>query len=958
MGLTTENGQRGRLATDTTLAQATRENKLDSKDSIATEHKAVNSYSTAQAKSDTLATALTYQDSGLSIIPIIADGSKRPALEWKRFQSEIATRQMSTGWFRDGRYGIGLVCGSISGNREAIDFDDPAIFEPWCQMLRDNGGGNVLNSLVIVQTPRPGYQVHYRCSVAVEGNQDLALRQIDSTKVISMIETRGDGGYTLAPGSPLQCHPNKTPYEILQGDYCHPPVLDASQRGLLLACARSFNEYVKPSEVITGRQDRSTGNGLRPGEDYNARGDLRALLERHGWKFLYQRGVTEHWQRPGKDGKGPSATYNYADSGLFYVFSSNAYPFEMERSYNPFAVYTFLEHSRDFKAATKALAAEEYGQPAGNSPVPNNGKNEHKQPAAVDPDEPTVSTLPSMFGFNDMGNAQRLIAKHGKDLRYCHPWKNWLVWDGTRWTEDLKGQIKEYAKDTARSIVKESEGLTGNDWQQCLKHAAKSQDKPRIEAMVSLAQTEPGIPITPGELDNDLWLLNVKNGTIDLRTGEKREHNRGDLISRLAPVVYDPAATCPTFMAFLDRIMAGNAKQIDFLQTAVGYSLTASTRERIIIVLYGGGRNGKSTLLATIRGLLGDYANVVRTETLMMKKQDEIPADLADLFGARFVSADETEKGQRLNESQLKRIAGGTDELKVRRLHENFFRYTPNYKVWLGCNHKPDIKGTDEAIWDRIRLVPFDVRISDDEIDQTLPDKLKAELSGILNWALEGCLKWQQHGLGVTDEIKQATQQYRREQDALADFIDTCCIVKPAVKVSRKQLHEEYLHWCETNGEDVLSQKAFASTIQERNGVTDGGNSGGVRKWKGIGLISDQGGEPELPEVDTHDTDDTLTSGNSLMRNELEKKPESAVSSVSSVSDSQGADNIANENRILAYGERYNFPVVTLGKDPSGQIIRIEEGQSTWEAWLAEATPEALAAAVNYITIVERQGVR
>jgi len=312
--------------------------------------------------------------------------------------------------------------------------------------------------------------------------------------------------------------------------------------------------------------------------------------------------------------------------------------------------------------------------------------------------------------------------------------------------------------------------------------------------MLSLAESEPGIPIAPDQFDTDPWLLNCLNGTIDLKNGELRPHNRDDLITRMVPVEYDAKATCPLFLKFLDRIMGGNQSLISFLQKILGYSLTGSTREQCLFFLYGLGANGKSTLLNIVQSLWGDYATRTSSETFLAKKPGSIPNDVAALRGARLAIAVEVEQGRRLAEVLVKEMTGG-DTISARFMRAEWFSFKPQFKILLAANHKPIIRGTDFAIWRRIRLIPFTVQIPKEEQDRDLPEKLSAELPGILNWAVAGCLQWHFGGLELPKEVDDATQDYRAEMDVLGGFIAERCIVDPGADATAAELYKSYTVW-------------------------------------------------------------------------------------------------------------------------------------------------------------------
>lgn len=393
------------------------------------------------------------------------------------------------------------------------------------------------------------------------------------------------------------------------------------------------------------------------------------------------------------------------------------------------------------------------------------------------------------------------------------------------------------AKDTVRRIYAEAAACEKKAFREALAdHAKRSESESKRQAMINSARSEPGVAILPADLDRDPWLLNVVNGSIDLRTGEIREHRRGDLITKIAPVKYDREAQCPAWWGFLEKIMNGNGPTMEFLQKAVGYALTGDTREQCLFFLYGLGANGKSTVLEVIQALLGDYATQTTSDTFLIKRHSSpISNDVADLRGARFVTAVEIESGRRMAEVLIKQMTGG-DKLKARFLYSEHFEFKPEFKIFLAANHKPVIRGTDHAIWRRIRLIPFTVQIPEREQVKELPGKLKAELPGILNWAIEGCLSWQFEGLTPPQTVQDATQNYRQEMDTLAEFLAERCIIAPGASVPAADLYKAYTAWAEENGEKkLLSQRDFGLNLTER-GFEGKRGTGGRTVRHGIGL--------------------------------------------------------------------------------------------------------------------------
>lgn len=437
--------------------------------------------------------------------------------------------------------------------------------------------------------------------------------------------------------------------------------------------------------------------------------------------------------------------------------------------------------------------------------------------------------------LTDVGSAELFARQHREDVRYSFALKQWFVWDGQRWKPDTGGRVMMLAKQTARSLYNRAATEPEEHRRKALaKWAAESETERRLTSMVSLARSEPRIAIEADRLDADPLLLNVLNGTLDLRTGTLRTAHPGDFITKVAPVDYQPDAGCPEFDRLLTRLFEHVPAVREYLQRIFGYSLTGLTSEQCFFIFHGVGANGKSTILRAILDLLGDYATTTRPETFLAKRGDGIPNDVAALAGARFVVSLESEQGQRLAEALVKGITGG-DKLSARFLHREFFTFAPQLKFFIGTNHKPTIKGTDHALWRRVRCILFAVVIPDHEQDKHLSEKLRAEFSGILNWLVQGCLAWQRDGLGPPLEVQAATQAYRAEQDVLGAFLKERCVLDSDAKITKKDIYAEYVVWCEESGErHRLSLREFGKVLRER-GLADAKVNGGAG-WIGLRL--------------------------------------------------------------------------------------------------------------------------
>jgi putative DNA primase/helicase len=438
--------------------------------------------------------------------------------------------------------------------------------------------------------------------------------------------------------------------------------------------------------------------------------------------------------------------------------------------------------------------------------------------------------------FTETGNAERLVDQFGQDIRFCHPWNAWLHWDGRRWKRDQTGAVRHMAKGVIRSIRLEAAVTDDKDQRKAIwAWAQKSETSAGRSAMLKLAESEPGVPIMTEDMDRDPYLFNVMNGTVDLRSGQLYPHERMETITKLASVTFDASAECPTFLRFLDRILP-DVEVRRFVRRMAGYSLTGDTCEQCLFFLYGGGSNGKSTLLTALRRMMGEYAQQAAPNLLVDRKNEQHPTELARLFGARMVTSIEVDDGKRLAEGLVKQMTGG-DPMVGRLMRENFFEWMPTHKLMIAANHQPEIRGTDYAIWRRIHLIPFTVEIAPDERDPELPEKLALELPGILNWALAGCREWRDSGLGAPAAVEEATAAYRAEQDMVGAFVADRCTLDPQGGVASNALYTVYSAWCEGNGTFRLNPNKFGRELSEK-GFERGKDGHGARLWRGLYLSS------------------------------------------------------------------------------------------------------------------------
>jgi putative DNA primase/helicase len=445
------------------------------------------------------------------------------------------------------------------------------------------------------------------------------------------------------------------------------------------------------------------------------------------------------------------------------------------------------------------------------------------------------------FKWTEYGNAERLVERHGADLRHSAG-LGWLVWDGQRWQRDSDGAAVRRMKDTVRAMWHELPEIEdGNQQKSFFGFIRSSENEKRLSASLRLAESEAAIVCAPEALDADPFLLTVANGTLDLRTGRLLPHQREDLITKASPTLFLPDARSDLFEEFLRTVTGGDEELIRFLQRAAGYSLTGDTGEEKLFFAHGPAATGKSSFLEALKGVLGDYATTTDFETLLRRKGDRgIPNDIARLAGTRLVLSIEVEDGKQLASGLVKTLTGG-DTIVARYLRKEFFEFKPQFKLWLAANDRPRVHASDTGIWRRIVQMPFTEAIPEEKRDPTVKHRLRNDpevQQAILAWAVEGCIAWQHDGLQIPERVRDYTEEYRQENDPLADFFDEYCLFEPDARVSRKRLRSVYGYWAHRLFQKPWSAKAFADELKRR-GVTDGGKLNGDRAWGGIRLTEE-----------------------------------------------------------------------------------------------------------------------
>lgn len=706
---------------------------------------------------DVRAAARSYIESGFKVVPI-PRGQKAPNLRgWSSLNLDAAAVEK---YFRP-RDNIGLILGGPSGGLVDVDLDSPQALHLADDFLPDTG-------MVHGREGSPRSHRWYLASGEVLSKKFQGF-STDGGRCC-LAEIRSTGGQTVVPpsvhpsGEAVRWYADGEPARLSPDE-----IVQAVSR--LASCALIAQEWPRAKG---NRQDLALALA-----GYLLRGDLdEATVTKLIGRAAHVAGDEEWKDRSGAVAS--TARRLAADGTATGGRRVNELLPQGERLLEKLSNWLGLARRR--------------GDPAGSA-----------QP----------STAAEVIELTDLGNAKRLVERHGSKLRYVPELGRWLVWNGYFWSSDDSKEVERLAKETVESIAAESTTAPSRERRGALEaHARRSASGPKIREMVRLAQSESGVVVSAAGLDADPWLLNCDNGTVDLRTGELRQPSRDHLMTKTTGVSFDPNANCPLWESFLWRVLGGDEDLIRFVQKALGYSLTGKTNEQVLFFLHGGGANGKSTFLETIRAMLGDYACQADFSTLLVGQPGRVRNDIARLRGARFVTATEVGADDRLDEVLVKQITGG-DVVAARLLYQEAIEFKPDFKLFLGANHRPRIRGTDEGIWRRIHLIPFGVAIPQKEQDRELLGKLSDETPGILRWALEGCLLWQKHGLTPPGRVRRATEQYRTEMDDVALFLKECCVREPNLRTQAKTLFDAYLRWAECEGRVPFSPTKFGQRLTE-----------------------------------------------------------------------------------------------------------------------------------------------
>ncbi len=751
--------------------------------------------------------ALQYARRGWAVFPLVPK-TKRPLTGHGLNDATTDPATIRAWWQEWPDANIGINCGASGLVVVDVDAKNGAPGLATWQRLLPQIGGQI--DTPTVQTPTGGYHYYYLAPQGV----DLAQ---GNGKLGPGVDVKGQGGYVVAPPS---IHPDTgTAYTWFDGYDLERDILPLPTyfvRMLERKQAPSASRSGERDVFALGRDILEAGKALQRlapwrCEEYGAWVDVGMALSELGAAGL------ELWDKWSQQ----SAKYDSE------ICTQKWQTFEPGNGLTLASLFHWAKEDTLERQATKQQPQE---------------TTEPKTDPTAEPKPPLVAPRDTL---TDVDNGARLVALFGDRLRWT-PQYGWMVWDGKRWQIDTSDRVNEYAKRTARSYYKDAAeaAATGNDGLAAAfaKHAKASLTARAIRAMVDMAHSDRRIVADIRDFDQNPWLLNCQNGTIDLRTGQLKPHDKNDLITKLAPVEYDPTAEAPLWEAFQEKFAGGDPDLMAFKRRMYGYALTGKVSEQCFFLLHGKGANGKSTEIETVRGILGeDYSYHLPKGVILASPQGErhgASPELADLRGMRFVDVQETNLGQRLNESLIKELTGG-DRRNARAMYKNPFLYDPTDKLFIATNNKPVIRENTHAIWRRVKLVPYKVTIPENEkILDYHEVLLEREAAGILAWLVRGCLEWQAHGLGTCEAVAEATKEYQSEQDILGAFLEDRCFLSPTAEVSKGDLYEAYSAWCAANKEQPLGTKSFSQRLSEgTHGISEYRTSG-VRMWRGIGLLA------------------------------------------------------------------------------------------------------------------------
>ena len=818
---------------------------------------------------DLRAAALAHHDAGLTIIPITPDGTKKPAVPWKQYQTTPPTReQIDTWWTTTPSAGIGMLTGTPSDRIEMIELEGAAAHAlPKLEQEAERQGLAELWHQVtrgwVHASPSGGIHWHIRLDPAagtMPGNTKIARRRNpDTGRWTVLAETRGEGGYTVIPPTGGTNHPTGNAWTLLTGTPASVPTLTLEQRdqihAIIAAVLDEPDQAPAPISLPARAAARADGSKT-PGDDYEASTTWAEILQPHGWQIHHQQGTETHWTRPGKHlSEGVSATTGHADDrDRLYVFTSST-DFEQEVPYTKLGALAVLEHGGDHSAAVRHLAAKGYGDPLPPkstvfdispaprpAPTPTAYGNLALHSLAEHPAQPDEFSMleTRTLDHTDDWAALAIVDQHGDQIRYCYDRGRWLHWNGHAWNIEPStgGQVRELAKQTARALPEDSRDTTT--------FKRKFLGAPGTSNALTQAQTDSRITVPWEALDSHPYELNTPGGIVNLRTAQLGPSDPSRLHTRSTTITPDWEADHGLWSYFLETTFEGQDEHlIPYLQRLLGYSITGAVTHHVLPFLHGAGANGKSTMLDVVMALLGSYAGSSPRGFLMQGMQQH-ETEIARLSGLRFVVASEVNQRDRFDEAKVKELTGG-DTLTARFMRQDHFKFTPTHHLWLMGNKQPRVESGGESFFRRLRLIPFTNVVPKEQRDEHLTQKLiDEEGPAILAWIIDGARAATAKGIRDPESVLAATREYASEEDALGQFVEDRLHLGEHGREKTSTVRADYESWCHDNGEQPMSAQAFGRELKSRWSITQS-RSNGIRFYAGVTLYGD-------PDAETSDS--------------------------------------------------------------------------------------------------------
>lgn len=793
---------------------------------------------------------------------------KSPAVPWKTYQHQKATtEEINTWWPENTRHGLGVVTGKISGNLELIELEGRAAHHlpELTQLATDSGIKQLWSRLAlgwVEQSPSGGIHFYARSTHPVAGNTVLAR---DENKQV-LAETRGEGGYTVTAPTPGTCHPTGKPWTIITGGPTTVPTFTKAELDAIHVIFQTLHqpqpEPTHPHTPIPQLGAAPSDAGTRPGDDYENKTTWDDILTPHGWVKITTRGSTIYWRRPGKNEGISATTGNATDRDRLYVFSTST-DFTPETPYTKFAAYALLNHNGDYRAATRRLAKEGYGE-APHSPVVWDLKLATQSTAATNAGsdaggettprltvidsnaelQPAHEPAETTLTLSEDAAALRLAELYSTRATFIPDREKWAIWNDHKWEiTPTDAPVRAWTREYARTLPEENKSET--TFKKRLLSAAGTS------AVVRHLTSDPRMLTRQHHFDTHPYQLNTPGGIVDLKTGRITAPDPTMKHTKATYCQPDPNHPTPLWDKFLQQTTNGDTEQERYLQDLAGLAAIGKVLHHVLPFVHGPGGNGKSVFMDTLVRVLADYAASAPIGLLVDRGQNH-PTEIARLAGLRLVVCSEVNPTDRFDESKTKSLTGG-DTLTARFMHADFFDFRPSHTIFIVGNHQPRVQVGGPSFWRRLRLVGFTHTVPPEEQIPDLTGRLVTEEApGILAWIIKGATRVINQGkLHTPETVIAASAEYEKEEDQIKRFIDENINIGGGkdIKEESADVLERYQQWCKRQGEKPVSGQAFGRELSARFGI-ERTRSHGRRYYINMTLLDDGTGENDDPWSD------------------------------------------------------------------------------------------------------------